>query len=163
AAFLDLADALVDEVFLDRLAVDRLDDLGGLFLAGRHDALEDVLGVGVAGEHALEVQDGQAAQAAHLDRQARTHHAVHGPGDDRQLVAVATEIPGDVDLVGIDRQGTRHQRDVIEAICRPGLAPASDPHPHARSPFWLAPFPARSPNIGIAAPPPTRFSAVYRP
>src|SRR6266850_2113608 len=47
AALLDLADALVDQLFLDRLAVDRLDDLGGLFLAGRHDALEHVVGIRV--------------------------------------------------------------------------------------------------------------------
>src|SRR5216110_2509712 len=51
-----ISDALVDQLFLDRLAVDRLDDLGRFFLAGRHDALEHVVGIRVAGEDALEVE-----------------------------------------------------------------------------------------------------------
>ena len=130
-ALLDLLDALVDQLFLDGLAVDRLDDLRRLFLAGGDDPVEHVVGVGVAREDALEVQDGEPAEAPHLDGQPRADHAVHGGGDDGQLVAVAAELPGDVDLVGVDRQGSRDERDVIEAVRHPGLAPASDPHPHA--------------------------------
>src|SRR5258705_3098460 len=40
-ALLDLADALVDQLFLDRLAVDALDDLGGFFEACGGDACQD--------------------------------------------------------------------------------------------------------------------------
>ena len=42
-------------------------------LVVRPDALEDLLGMLIAGEDAFEVEDGQAAVLAHLDRQARLH------------------------------------------------------------------------------------------
>ena len=94
----------MDQLFLDRLAVDRLDDLGRLLLARRDDPLEDVLGLFVAGEDALQIQHGEAAQAPHLDRQPGPDHPVHRRGDDRQLEALATQLPGDVDLVRVDGQ-----------------------------------------------------------
>ena len=65
--FLISLDPLVDQLFLDRLAVDRLDDLGRLFLAGGDDAIEALVRVVVAGEDALEVEDREAAEPAHLD------------------------------------------------------------------------------------------------
>src|SRR5437763_15382599 len=134
AALFDLANALVDQLFLDRLAVDRLDDLGRFFLAGRDDAVEDVLGVRVAREHALEIEHGGASEASHLDRQLGPDHAVHGGGDDRYAVLVATQLPGDVDLIGIDGESARHERDIVETVRCPGLAPSPDPHSHVVPP-----------------------------
>ena len=124
----------MDQLFLDWLAVDRLDDLGGLLLAGRDDPLQHVVRIGVAREHAFEVQHGEAAQASHLDGQARAHHAVHGGGDDRSAVLVATQLPGDVDLIGIDGESARHERDIVETVRCPGLAPSPDPHSHVVPP-----------------------------
>src|SRR2546426_865141 len=138
AALLDLADALVDQLFLDGLAVDRLDDLGGFFLAGGDDPVEHVVGVGVAREDALEVQDGEAAVATHLDGELGADDAVHGGRDDGQGVAMATELPGDVDFVGVDGQAARDERDIVEAVRSPGLAPPADPHPHVVPPGWPA-------------------------
>src|SRR2546428_148660 len=133
AALLDRADALVDQLFLDGLAVDRLDDLGRFFLAGRDDPVEHVVGVRVAREDTFEVQDGEAAVASHLDRELGADDAVHRGGDDRDLVAVPAELPGDVDFVGVDGQTARDERDVIEAVCGPRLAAPADPHPHVVS------------------------------
>src|SRR5882724_12198476 len=148
AALLDRADALVDQLFLDGLAVDRLDDLGRFFLAGRDDPVEHVVGIGVAREDAFEIQDGEAAVATHLDGQLGAHDAVHGGRDDGQGVAMAAELPGDVDFVGVDGQAARNERDIVEAVRSPGLAPPADPHPHV-VPSRLAWFRrALSPNVG---------------
>src|SRR2546426_8859670 len=138
AALLDLAGALVDQLFLDGLAVDRLDDLGGFFLAGGDGPVEHVVGVGVAREDALEVQDGEAAVATHLDGELGADDAVPGGRDDGQGVAMAAELPGDVDFVGVDGQAARDERDIVEAVRSPGLAPPADPHPHIVPPGWPA-------------------------
>src|SRR5207253_3312333 len=134
-ALLDLGDPLVDQLFLDRLAVDRLDDLRRLFLAGGHDAVEELVGVRVAGEDALEVEDGEAAQAPHLDGEPRPDDAVHRGGDDRDLEAPPGQFPGDVDLVRVDRQRSGNEGDVIEPVRGPGLASTPDPHAHS----WNSP------------------------
>ena len=162
-ALLDLADPLMDQLFLDGLDVERLDDLGRFFLAGRNDPLEDFLGIRVAGEDAFEVQHREAAVPSHLDGELWSHHAVHGRGDDRQLETMATKLPGDVDFVRVDGHGSGNERDVIEPVRDPGLAPSPDPHPH------LSPSRRRSlvnpwdPRIyGSPDPSTTRFRAVYR-
>ena len=131
AALLDLRHALVDQLFLDGLAVDALDDLGRLFEAGRGDPVEHLVRILVAREDALEVEHGEAAEPAHLDGQLRADHAVHGRGHDGDLEAAGAELPRDVDFVGIDGERSGDQRDVVKAIRRPGLAPA--PHPHAHT------------------------------
>src|SRR5947208_1391045 len=133
-ALLDRADVLVDQLFLDRLAVNRLDDLGSLFLARRDDTVEDVVGVRVAGEDPFEVQHREAAEPAHLGGEPGPDDAVHRRGDDRQLEPVAAELPGNVDLVRIDRHGPGNERDVVAPVCDPRLAASPDPHPHRHPP-----------------------------
>ena len=56
-ALLDLGDALVDQLFLDRLAVDPLNDLRRLLEAGGGDAIEHGIRIFIAGEDPLEVDD----------------------------------------------------------------------------------------------------------
>src|SRR5262245_1977730 len=56
---------------------------------------------------------------------------------------MAAQLPGDVDLAGIDGQGAGDQRDVIEAVRRPRLP--APPDPHAHTPRLLA-----SPGLGLA-------------
>ena len=131
---LDLRDALVDQLFLDGLAVDALDDLGRFFEAGGSDAVEDLIRIFVTGEDAFEIEHGEPAEPTHLDGELGADHAVHGRRDDGNLEAMAAELPRDVDLVGVDRERSRNQRDVVEAVRRPGLAPAPNPHSHALSP-----------------------------
>src|SRR4029450_6275285 len=83
--------------------------------------------------------------------------------DAGHLVAVCVAVRGDVDLAGIDGQGTGDERDVVEAVGHPRLAPATDPHPHSPALPRPSGWPPGSPNIGIAARRPTRCGAVYRP
>src|SRR5882672_6668580 len=141
ATLLDVADPLVDQLFLDGLAIDALDDLGRFFQAGRGDAVQDRVGVLVAGEDAFQVEDREAPHPAHLDRERGAHHPVHGRRDDGDGEAVAAELPGDVDLAGVDGHGAGNQRDIIEAVRRPGLP--APPDPHAHTPRLLA-----SPGLG---------------
>src|SRR5205823_8439736 len=82
------------------------------------------------GEDAFEIQNSETAVAPHLGGELGTHDAVHGGRDDGQRVAVAAELPGDVDFVGVDGQAARNERDIVEAVRSPGLAPPTDPHPH---------------------------------
>src|SRR5205809_936751 len=65
AVRLDLLDALGDQLGLDRLLVDLLHLARRLVLGQLRDALEHLVRVLVAGEDALEVQDGEAAELAH--------------------------------------------------------------------------------------------------
>src|SRR5262249_48785961 len=134
AALLDLRNTLVDQLFLDGLAVDALDDLGCFLEARGGDAVEDLVGIVVAGEDAFQIEHGETAQAAHPHGELGAGHTVHGRRDDGDLEAVTTQLPGDVDLVGIDGERAWNQRDVVEAIRRPGFAPTPHPHAHALSP-----------------------------
>ncbi len=148
-ALLDRLDAALDELFLDGLSVDRLDDAGRLLLAGRHDPLDHLVGILVAGEDPLEVQDGQATESAHLDGQTRAHDPVHGGGDDGDVEAPPAQLPGDVDLVGIDGQGPGNQRDVIEAVRARAFRPRPTHMPIGR-PSLVPPCSGhRSPDIGM--------------
>ncbi len=139
----------MDQLFLDGLAVDALDDLGGFLEARGGDALQHRVGVVVAGEDALEVQHREPAHPSHLDGERRADHAVHRRRDDGDREAVTAELPGDVDLAGVDGQGAGNQRDVIEAVRRPRLPPPPDPHPH--TPRLPA---APGPGSGAASGPP---------
>ena len=100
---LDFPDPLGDQLRLDRLAVDLLHLPGRQLLRQRGDPLELLLGVLVAREDALEVEDRQAAEPADDAGRLGRDDAVHRGGQHRQLELVGTELPGDVDVVGIAR------------------------------------------------------------
>src|SRR6185436_12302071 len=133
-ALLDLGDALVDQLFLDRLAVDALNDLRRLLEAGGGDAIEHGVRIFIAGEDPLEVDDREPPEPPHLDGEGGTHDAIHGGGDDGDVESAAAELPRDVHFVGIDGQRSRDESDIVETVRRPGLAPAPDPHAHAPYP-----------------------------
>src|SRR5262249_28741961 len=119
--------------------------LGGLFLASRDDPVEDRFRVGVAGEDAFEVEDGQSAEPAHLDGQPGPDDSIHGGGDDREIEPTTTELPRDVDFIRIDRDGSGDHRDVVDPAGNPGFAPPPHPHPHAVPPrAWCSPRPGDS-------------------
>src|SRR5207244_82959 len=46
---------------------------------------------------------------------------------------VAAELPGDVELIRIDGDGSGNERDGGEPVRDSGLAPPPDPHPHRLS------------------------------
>jgi len=81
-------------------------------------------------------EDGEAAQASHLDGEPRPDDAVHRGGDDRDLEAPPGQFPGDVDLVRVDRQ-----RSGNEAI-------SSNPY----AALALRPRPTHMPIVGIPLP-----------
>ena len=101
AGGLDLLDPLGDQLGLDRLRVDLLHDPRGDLLRGRGDLVELLVGVLVAGPDALEVEDAEAAEVADQAGGPGADDAVHRRGEQRELEAVGTEGPGDVDVVGV--------------------------------------------------------------
>ena len=127
AVRLDLLDALRDQLLLDRLLVDLLHLPGGL-VARRRPAMRSSIDVRVlvAGPDALEVQDGEAAEAADDARGLRRDDAVHRGGEQRELEAVRAERPGDVDVVGVARPARRDDRYVIESIGAARLLASAD-------------------------------------
>src|SRR4051794_36483299 len=126
ALVLDLADALRDELLLDRSLVDALHLERRLLLREVRDALELVVGVLVATPDALEVQDSQSAGLADDARHLRRDDAVHRRRKQRQLEAVRTEGPRDVDVVGVPSTTGRDYRDVVEAVCATALLATTD-------------------------------------
>jgi hypothetical protein len=78
AAGLDLGDALADQLGLHGRPVHVLHVLGRLGVGQPGDLVVDLLRVLVPGPEALEVQHGQAAELAHLDRRPGRHDPVHG-------------------------------------------------------------------------------------
>jgi len=77
ALLLDLADALRDELLLDRLHVDALHLRGGLVRGQLRDARKLGVGVLVACPDAFEVEHRQPAQLADDPGHLRRDHAVH--------------------------------------------------------------------------------------
>ena len=129
---LDFLDPLRDQLGLDGLAVDLLHLARGLLLGEGGDPLELRLGVLVAGEDALEVEHGEAAEAADDRGGLGRDDAVHRRGEHRQLELVGAELPGDVDVVGVARAPRGDDRDVVEAVGPTSLLAASDLDLHQR-------------------------------
>src|SRR3954454_19225346 len=126
ALLLDLADALRDELLLDRSLVDALHLERRLLLREVRHALELVTPFLVSTQHALEVQDSQSAELADDARHLRGDDAVHRRRQQRQLEAVRTEGPRDVDVVGVPSTTGRDYRDVVEAVCATALLATTD-------------------------------------
>src|SRR5918996_1764972 len=136
AGRLDLLDALAHEVGVDRFAVDLLKAARRLRRRQGGDALELLVSFGIAGEDALEVDDPEPAELADQPRDLRRHDAVHCGGEHGQLEQVLTELPADVDVVGIAGAPAGDDGDVVEAPGAPGLLPQADLDVHA----YLAPL-----------------------
>ena len=119
AAGLDLADALADELGLDRLLVELLHPARRLLGRQRRDLLEDRVGVFVARPETFEVQAREAAEPTDLDRGRRRDDAVHRGRHHRQLELVRVDLPRDVDVFGIACAPARHDRDVVEPVRPP--------------------------------------------
>ncbi len=131
AGRLDLLDPLGDQLGLDRLRVDLLHDPRGDLLGGRRDLVELLVGVLIPGPDALEVEDAEPAEVADQAGGRRADDAVHRGRHQRQLEAIWTQGPGDVDVVGIARPPRGDDRDVIEAVCPAALLAAADLYFHS--------------------------------
>ena len=106
-ALLDLADPLLDQLVLERLAVELLHAPGRLLVGQGGDLLVDRLGILVARPQALEVQARQPAELPDPDRGRRRDPRVHRRGHHRQPERVGVDLPGDVDVVGVPRPPAR--------------------------------------------------------
>jgi len=73
----DLLDPAPDQVFGDRLGIDLLQPPGGRVIVELGHLGQQRLGVGEPGPQALEVEHGQAAEAAYLHGRRGRDHAVH--------------------------------------------------------------------------------------
>ena len=131
AGGLDLLDALGDQLRLDRLLVDGLHLARRLVLRQLRDAGEHVLGVLVAGEDALEVEHGEAAEAA------RCSIAVSGEttpsiadAEQGKLEPVGTQRPRDVHVIGVPRSAGRDDRNVVESVGATRLLASADLYFH---------------------------------
>src|SRR5438270_5656582 len=123
--FLDLADALGDQLGLDRLAIDLLHLTRRLLLRQRGDPFELLLGVLVAREDPLQVEHRQASEATDDGGGLRRYDAVHRRGQHRELELVGTELPRDVDVVRVPRAPRGNDRNVVEAVGSTPLLAAS--------------------------------------
>ena len=143
----------MDQLFLDRLAVDALDDLGRFFQAGGGDAVEHLVGILVSGEDALEVEHREARRAAPSRWRTRGSTtpsmaaAMIG-----MLESTAAELPGDVHLVGVDGDGARNQRDIVEPVRARAFRPRPT-HMPMRSPTLLGPAPLAAADPVCREPP----------
>ena len=106
-----------------------------LAFVGLDDFLQDFLRIFVAGLDAFEIEHGETAQFSHLDRELHIDHSIHRAGEDRdfefeRLRILARQAPGDVHFVGVDRDATRDERDLVEAIGHARFAIPANPHSH---------------------------------
>ena len=127
---LDFPDPLGDQLRLDGLLVDLLHLARRQILGQVGDPLELLVGVLVAREDALEVQDGQTAQLPDDPCGLGRDDAVHRRGEHRQLELVGPELPGDVDVIRVARPPGRNNRDVVETISPTTLLSTSDLYLH---------------------------------
>ena len=96
----ELLDALADQLLSHRLVVGPLETLGrigpGLELG---ELGQDLLRLVVAGPEPLEVEHALAAELRERSCGLRRGRRVQRRGDERQVVAVGVQLPGDVDPV----------------------------------------------------------------
>jgi len=65
----------------------------------------------------VEVEHSHAAELAHRDREVDVDHSIHGRTPDRDVQAEAfAKRKRDVDLVGIERDATGDERDLVETV-----------------------------------------------
>src|SRR5215211_5874162 len=129
---LDLLDPPGDQLGLDRLRVDLLHHPSRDLVGSGRDLVELRVGVLVAGPDPLQVEHAKPAELADQAGGLRADHAVHRGGEQRKLKPVGTEVPGDVDVVGVASPPRGDDRDVIEAVCPAAFLAAADLYFH-----WL--------------------------
>jgi hypothetical protein len=97
--------------------------------------VQNFLRIFVTSLDAFEIQNGQAAELAHLDGKQDVDHAVHRAGEDRdfeikRLSVTPRQAPGNVDFVWIYRDAPGDESDLVEPIGHASFAITADPHSH---------------------------------
>ena len=131
----DLANARRDQIFLHRFLVNLLQQRRHFRLVGVDDFLQDFLRILVAGLYAFEIEDGEAAEFSHRDRELHIDHAIHRAGQDRDLEferrgIPAGQSPGNVDFVRVNRHASGDECDLVEAIGHARFSVPANPHSH---------------------------------
>ena len=127
-AGLDLLDSLRHELVLYGRLVEPLQQGGRLFDGGLGNLGELVGGVGVASPEALQVQDGETAELAHLDGKVRRDHGIHGGGENGDGEVVLTNGEAHVYLFWVDGDLTGDYSYLVETITTADLLEAGHPH-----------------------------------
>ncbi len=118
AGGVDLLDPAGDQLLADRRGVGLGEDRLDLGVGGGGDPLEDRGRVVVAGLDALEVEDGEAAEAGEHAGAPGVDDGVHGGGEDRDAERDAGEVLLQRDVVRLDGLRAGRERDVLEAVGR---------------------------------------------
>ena len=124
----DLLDPPGDELLADRGRVGLGQEVLDLVVGRGGDALEDRVGLVVAGLDALEVQDREAAESGQLAGEPGVDHRVHRRREHGDRERDAGERDRDVDVGRLDRLGAGGQRDVLEAVGRPEVVDLRPEH-----------------------------------
>ena len=89
---------------------------GGASCLCAGDPLDDRGRVLVAGVEPFQVDEGDAAVAAHADGEVDVGHGVHGRRQERDLQPMPADLDGEVDLGRIQGHGTGNERHLVEAV-----------------------------------------------
>ncbi len=117
AGCLHAADHRANQVVPHRRGI-RLGEHVRRHLAGvrRRDPLDDRRRVLVPRVEALEIDEGNAARAAHPAGERHVGHGVHGRGQERDLEAPPADRGRDVDLRRVDGHLARHEGNLLEPV-----------------------------------------------
>src|SRR5881398_2403929 len=136
-ATLDLPHPRPDQFPLHRFLINFLQEGSYFVLVRLDDFLEHFRGIFVARLDAFKIEHRQTAELAHFHGKTHVHHSIHGAGQDRNFQVqgrgLAPRQPkGSIDLVRIDRDAARDQRDLVETISHAGFSVTANPHSHIK-------------------------------
>jgi hypothetical protein len=123
---LDGGDALPDEMLADRSLVELLQQTVDMLPGCLGNLAKDAGGIGITSLQAVQIEDGDAAKPAHLDREADIDDAVHRRGKDRHGQSQVAEGDAGVDLVRVDGDASGHQGDLVETVGPTSLLEAAE-------------------------------------
>ena len=151
---LDLADALADQLVLDRLLVELLHPARGLLRIEFGDLVQHRVGVLVPRPQTLEVQAPQPTEPTDLDRGLRGDHPVHRRRDEWQVELEGVDVPADIDIFRVTRAPARHDRNVVEPVGPSSRLPDADFDFHQVAPVVLSAKTSSLVGDSLAAPGP---------
>jgi len=140
----NLAEPQLDEVGVDRRAVDLLHALRRVVGSQRGDLRQVRRRVLVSGPEALKVENPEPAELPQRDRRRRGHDGVHGRRDDRNLKLEGVDLPAKADLLGVAGAPGRNDRDVVKGVGPAASLAASNLDLRAHGPSLAARLPPLS-------------------
>src|SRR5438874_5847050 len=138
AAILDLPHPRPDQFRLHRFLINFLQKSSDFVLLRLHDFLEYFRLILVSRLDAFKIEHRQTAELAHRHGKTHVHHSIHGAGQDRNFQfqgrgLTPRQPKGSIDLVRIDRDAARHERDLVETVSHARFSVTTNPHSHIKS------------------------------